>query len=124
MNMPENEGFGKFRKKPVVIRAKLMGEPFDVETLEGKMHGNAGDWLAIGVDGERYPIKGGIFRKTYVPANEICICPVLGMLLSFWIALLCALIWFQPSIYYNYLLVSSGLYLIIFQLLMWLRYER
>jgi len=118
--MPENEGFSKFRKKPVVISAKLMGEPFDVETLEGKMHGNAGDWLAVGVAGEKYPVKNEIFRKTYAPANAGDNMMIgLTMLLTFWISLLCALLWFQPSKNFEFLLVFSGLILIVFQLLRW-----
>jgi hypothetical protein len=54
-----------FRKKPVIVSAVHMYCEFYVETIEGIMHGNAGDWLVIGVDGERYPVKDSIFRKTY-----------------------------------------------------------
>lgn len=53
------------RKKPVCIHAVHMTEPFVVETLEGTMQGNAGDWLIEGVNGELYPCKPDIFAKTY-----------------------------------------------------------
>lgn len=36
-----------------------------IETLEGTMKASAGDWIITGVDGERYPVKPGIFDKTY-----------------------------------------------------------
>jgi len=54
-----------YKKKPVKIKAKRMRKPFVVNTLEGKMNGDAGDWLVWGVAGERYPCKDSIFRKTY-----------------------------------------------------------
>ena len=38
---------------------------FKVQTLEGEMSGNAGDYLIRGVEGELYPCKGDIFEKTY-----------------------------------------------------------
>lgn len=47
------------------IKAVRMDEPFEVETLEGVMKGKAGDWLAEGIQGERWPIDADIFSKTY-----------------------------------------------------------
>jgi hypothetical protein len=61
--------FTKHRKKPVVIEAQKINEPFQVETLEGVMKGNPGDWLIKGVNGELHPCKPDIFIKTYEPAN-------------------------------------------------------
>jgi hypothetical protein len=58
-------GFKQYMKLPLPIEAKLMDEPFVVETLEGTMQGKAGDYLVVGVDGEEYPCDGAIFRKTY-----------------------------------------------------------
>jgi len=55
----------QYRKKPVVVFAALMDEPFEVETLEGTMRGNAGDYLIRGVKGEYYPCKPDIFAATY-----------------------------------------------------------
>ncbi len=59
----------KVRKIPVVVEAiQIQHTDFEVKTLEGIMHGNPGDWLVKGVNGELYPVKDEIFRKTY----EIC----------------------------------------------------
>jgi len=55
----------KYRKKPVVIEAVQISEPMEIETLEGKMLGNVGDWLITGVEGEKYFCKPSIFEKTY-----------------------------------------------------------
>ena len=41
--------FSLYRKKPLVIQACQMDEAFEVETLEGTMRGNPGDWLIRGV---------------------------------------------------------------------------
>lgn len=57
----------QYRKLPVVVFAALMDEPFEVETLEGTMHGNAGDYLIRGVKGEYYPCKPDVFLATYEP---------------------------------------------------------
>ena len=59
----------QYRKKPVVVFAALMEEPFEVETLEGTMKGNAGDYLIRGVKGEYYPCKPDIFAATYEPRH-------------------------------------------------------
>jgi hypothetical protein len=55
----------KYRKKPVVIRAKKLLHKMTVETLEGTMTGEPGDWLIIGVKGEEYFCKDDIFMETY-----------------------------------------------------------
>ena len=62
--------FKQYRKKPVIVFAALMEEPFEVDTLEGTMHGNAGDYLICGVKGEYYPCKPDIFEATYEPRNK------------------------------------------------------
>jgi len=59
----------KFRKKPVVVEATKLTRPMTVETLEGTMKGNPGDWLITGVNGEQYFCKDDIFRKTYEPVT-------------------------------------------------------
>ena len=61
----------KFRKKPVVIEAYQTNEELDINTLEGVMHANIGDWIITGVNGEQYPCKPDIFEKTYEPVEEI-----------------------------------------------------
>ena len=38
-----------------------------IETLEGNMEVQIGDWVITGVKGERYPCKPDIFEATYEP---------------------------------------------------------
>lgn len=79
-----------FRKKPVEVEAMLMAEPntpyevarwcggrivgdgitfnpysIEIDTLEGVMRGDYGDWIIKGVQGEFYPCKPDIFEATY-----------------------------------------------------------
>lgn len=90
----------RWRKKPVVIDAirnegewapvlawldsngytvPFLGRPavtrnqdgsLSIETLEGTMRADVGDWVIRGVQGEFYPCKDGIFAATYEPAVE------------------------------------------------------
>ena len=84
----------KFRKKPVVITArkftinsmeavadwcggsiKGMSLPrkeriMHIQTLEGEMTANLGDWIIKGVKGEFYPCKPDIFHATYEMVDE------------------------------------------------------
>lgn len=85
----------QFRKKPVVIEAMRLMEPntpdevagwchgkvcsvgavgenvwIDVNTLEGTMRADYGDWIIRGVRGEFYPCKPDIFELTYEPEAE------------------------------------------------------
>lgn len=55
----------KVRKIPVVVDAIQTDSDQYIETLEGTMKASAGDWIVTGVDGERYPVKPDIFKKTY-----------------------------------------------------------
>lgn len=57
----------KYRKKPVIITAYQTDRRIEIETLEGTMVANPGDWIITGVEGEQYPCKPGIFEKTYEP---------------------------------------------------------
>jgi len=79
----------KYRKKPVVIEAiqfngenqgdvaEFMGEMIRtnffpdilIETLDGTMKANIGDYIIKGVKGEFYPCKPDIFEMTYEPVN-------------------------------------------------------
>ena len=81
-----------YRKKPVVIEAvqwdgerdtfsairRMAGQhnvqrrPISglvIETLEGEMRANPGDWIIRGVKGEIYPCKPDVFAETYEPAD-------------------------------------------------------
>lgn len=60
----------KFQKKPIVIEAVRITRTITIHTLEGKMIGEPGDWLITGIEGEQYPCKDAIFRKTYTPADS------------------------------------------------------
>jgi len=84
----------KYRKKPVVIDAELFteatkdrcynfitcnryadrdanGKPaLRIQTLEGEMTANLGDWIIKGVKGEFYPCKSDIFEATYEPVED------------------------------------------------------
>lgn len=86
----------RFRKKPVVIEAiqyrpdlnncnevaAFIGDPsmecdekdhpnatYAIDTLEGIMRANCGDWIIKGVKGEFYPCKPDIFDATYEPVG-------------------------------------------------------
>lgn len=61
----------KFRKKPVVINAFRLLVPNEIETLEGTMRGERGDWRIFGINGEQYFCKDEIFRKTYEPIDDV-----------------------------------------------------
>jgi hypothetical protein len=84
---------GKYRKKPVVIEAVQFNphsqpwpegvkpwsdedlQPRDmswgyIETLEGRMHVTAGDWIITGVKNEKYPCKSDIFEATYEEVKD------------------------------------------------------
>lgn len=80
----------KYRKKPIVIDAvqwkgtteslcemdDFLGDgsqadftedlpPMFIDTLEGRMRADVGDWIIKGVKGEFYPCKPDIFEVTY-----------------------------------------------------------
>jgi hypothetical protein len=86
----------KYRKKPVVIEAikwkghnwneicDFLGVPENghghiesvenmqviIQTLEGDMKADQGDFIIKGVNGEFYPCKPDIFHKTYEKVEE------------------------------------------------------
>jgi len=43
---------------------------FRINTLEGKMRLRVGDWIATGIQGERWVIADDVFKQTYVEAEE------------------------------------------------------
>ena len=43
----------------------LNGNDVLIDTLEGTMRANPGDWIIRGVKGEFYPCKSDIFEATY-----------------------------------------------------------
>lgn len=58
-----------FRKTTLTYATKIPVD-FEVETLEGLHTGKAGDFLAIGVHGEMYPIDAGVMASSYEPVNR------------------------------------------------------
>lgn len=87
----------KFRKKPVIIEARLLNTASStyvdnlvqwinvesgksvawrdasgivIETLEGNHRASHGDWIIKGVKGEFYPCKPDIFEATYEKVED------------------------------------------------------
>jgi hypothetical protein len=83
----------RYRKKPVVIEAQQLTvfnldelerwcggsikglrlpaneRVIDIQTLEGEMRAQIGDWIIKGIKGEFYPCKPEIFSMTYEPVE-------------------------------------------------------
>ena len=60
----------EFRNVLMCENAFSMHERFFIQTLEGDMYVNKGDWIIKGVNGEFYPCKPHIFEKTYEKVEE------------------------------------------------------
>jgi len=55
-----------FMKLPIQhVHFDSKGEYINIETLEGVMRADIGDYIIKGVNGEFYPCKPDIFQKTY-----------------------------------------------------------
>lgn len=63
--MSKEVQFQKFRKIPVVIEAYQTNVEMEIETLEGVMKADKGDWIIKGIKGELYPCKPDVFAMTY-----------------------------------------------------------
>lgn len=50
---------------------QLLGMALTIETLEGTMNANIGDWIIKGVKGEFYPCTDEIFQLTYEKVDEV-----------------------------------------------------
>lgn len=66
----EENKFRQYRKKPVVVEAYQTDVELEIETLEGTMKADVGDWIIKGVHGEPYPCKPDIFALTYEKVEE------------------------------------------------------
>ena len=55
----------EYVKRPIPIKAIQVNELFRVQTLEGVMHGESGDYLIQGLRGELYPCAKDIFEESY-----------------------------------------------------------
>ena len=60
---PDRE-FKEYRKK-VTVMAIQAPWPFVIDSREGRMFGREGDWIAVGVHGEMWPIGKAIFEESY-----------------------------------------------------------
>jgi hypothetical protein len=90
---PGEKKGNKYRKRPVIVEAMQFNpggcvpdgmklwpdengaQPRDmtfgyIDTLEGRMHVSAGDWIIKGIRGEFYPCKPDIFDATYEKVEE------------------------------------------------------
>ena len=75
MNKINEEKFEEYTKIPVTIEAYQTEEEIEIETLEGTMKANVGDWIIKGIKGEYYPCKPDVFDLTYekpTPKEVIC----------------------------------------------------
>lgn len=54
----------------MVIEAYQTDEEVLIETLEGTMKADKGDWIIRGVKGELYPCKPDVFKMTYEEVVE------------------------------------------------------
>jgi hypothetical protein len=54
----------------VVIEAYQADVEMDIQTLEGTMHAQVGDWIITGLRGEQYPCKPDIFAASYEEVTE------------------------------------------------------
>lgn len=60
------EGMRECIKRPLIVHAKQIPQPFRVDTLEGNYkQGKPGDYLMRGIDGELYICDKDIFEKSY-----------------------------------------------------------
>lgn len=57
--------YKKYRKKPIIIEAYKTEKEVFIKTLEGTLKADIGDYIIKGIDGELYPCKPEIFKKTY-----------------------------------------------------------
>jgi hypothetical protein len=55
---------------PTVVSQDLLSKTLQIETLEGVMTANVGDYIIKGVKGELYPCKSDIFEMTYELVEE------------------------------------------------------
>lgn len=60
----------KYRKKPIIITAYQTDKEFIVNTLEGPLKADVGDYIITGLRGEEYPCKPDIFEKTYEAVDD------------------------------------------------------
>lgn len=55
----------KVIKKPIPLEAYQADKKVIIKTLKGNMIANASDWIITDVNGNQYPVKNEVFKKTY-----------------------------------------------------------
>jgi hypothetical protein len=60
----------KLYRKVVPTKMVKMDFPFAIESPEGTVTGNAGDYLAMDSKGGFYPVSAEVFEETYRPYRE------------------------------------------------------
>lgn len=53
------------------VTKKLNDAYIGIDTLEGTMRANLGDYIVKGIKGEFYPVKSDIFEEKYEVVNDI-----------------------------------------------------
>lgn len=64
------DGRVRFPNSYIAGDSIVANAPAFIQTLEGEMRADDGDWIIRGVKGEIYPCKPDIFAATYEPAKE------------------------------------------------------
>ena len=54
---------------PAVVPDSSSGSERYIETPEGRLRVEPGDWIITGIAGEHYPCKPHVFEKLYTPAD-------------------------------------------------------
>ena len=54
---------------PAVVAESLGEDVGYIDTPEGRLRVEPGDWIITGVAGENYPCKPDIFERLYTPAD-------------------------------------------------------
>ena len=55
----------EYKKRPLVIRARMLDKDMSISTPEGVMIGRKGDYHCIGIKDESYIIRSDIFKESY-----------------------------------------------------------
>jgi hypothetical protein len=67
--IPEWLKYAIWQSKTVIPHPMFPETRLQVETTEGNMIADAGDWIIKGVEDELYPCKPSVFEATYDPAD-------------------------------------------------------
>ncbi len=60
----------KYRKRPVIVEAVKITRTITIETTNGPITGNRGDYLITEANGEQYPCKADAFEKEFVKIKD------------------------------------------------------